>query len=201
MASKSVHSSSNNTIHTTSSSNFTSSQEATKNNMHSQEEQLNLQEETPLVNTSLQETQKFDIYQFNQKFEEYKKTLKNNEGLKEQKKLAELNKAPPPKKIYEYNIYELLLGMKDTWFDIIDDILALNFSTDIITQGNRMFFIGLTFITIGIILYAYYLFMHSPEDEGYEKIAENTKIIHIYHVNDDKKSVKNIDVNELISKA
>jgi hypothetical protein len=143
------------------------------------------QDQQPLLT---EEKKKFDIYQFNQNFQEYKQSLKNDQVLKDQQKLAELNKLPPPKKIYEYNIYEILLGIKDTWFDIIDDILALRFTIDIVLKDNRLFFLGITFILIGVILYIYNILLNSKDESDIK--TENTKIIHIYHMSNDKNAIK-----------
>jgi hypothetical protein len=52
------------------------------------------------------------------------------------------------KKIYEMSVGEILVGIKDTWFEILDDLLQQNFTLDIFTRGTRLFFIGLTLVLI-----------------------------------------------------
>ena len=60
--------------------------------------------------------------------------------------------------LYQKSIMELFIGLKNTWFDILDDILAGDFSINMITKNNRLFYIGLTIIIVAILLYIYNYF-------------------------------------------
>lgn len=124
------------------------------------------------------DNKKFDIHEFNKNFDKYRDSLKQEQSLKEAQRLAELNKAPPPKKFYEFNTIELLIGIKDTWFDILDDILSLRFNIDILTKNNRAFFIGLTILIICLGLYIFNMFYDDDELLEHKNITE---IHHIYH--------------------
>lgn len=57
------------------------------------------------------------------------------------------------KNIYELNSFEIIIGIKNTWFGLLDDILDKKFDLDIITKSNRMFFIGITLIVVVFLLY------------------------------------------------
>jgi hypothetical protein len=97
----------------------------------------------------------FDVSLFNQVFLEEQKKRQAYYQYLEEKKLAELNKEPPAPKIHELSIGKHLLKMKDTLFNIIQDLYTTNldkYDSTILTKNNRMFYIGL-FIVIFFILY------------------------------------------------
>jgi hypothetical protein len=95
-------------------------------------------------------TTEFDINKFNKTFESQKETV-NTDSLE----LQELNKQEKPKKLYNYSLMELLIGIKDTWFYLFDDLLQKKFYTETFTKDNRPFFIGLTIVLFVIIIYLY----------------------------------------------
>jgi hypothetical protein len=125
------------------------------------------------------DNKKFDIHEFNKNFDKYKEGLKQDQSLKEADRLAELNKAPLPKKFYEFNMIELLIGIKDTWFEILDDMLSLRFRSDILTKNNRAFFIGLTILIICLIVYIFNIFSNDDEIKEQKNITE----IHNFYYN------------------
>ena len=83
------------------------------------------------------------------------------------------------KKIYQLSVGEILIGIKDTWFEIIDDLLQQRFSLSIFTKGNRLFFIGLTIAIIVLIVYLYEIL---TEDEEVKKETNIKEDHHIYHL-------------------
>jgi len=120
----------------------------------------------------------FDVKKFNLDYDEYLKESTALAKRREEERLAILNKPPPKKKIYEMSVGEILVGIKDTWFEILDDLLQQNFTLDIFTRGNRLFFIGLTLVLIIIFVYLYNVF---TDDDTPEQPKQLKEIHHIYH--------------------
>jgi hypothetical protein len=59
------------------------------------------------------------------------------------------------KPFYKLNLLEMVIELKNTWFSILDELLAGNFSMSILIKNNRLFYVGLTILIISIILYIY----------------------------------------------
>jgi hypothetical protein len=96
----------------------------------------------------------FDLGKFNSAFEKQIMETKLLNKEKDKKRLDMLNKESQEKiSLYDMSIVDFLIGIKDTWFDILDNLLQLNLSWDVITKDNRLFFIGLTFLIIALFLY------------------------------------------------
>jgi hypothetical protein len=148
----------------------------------------------------------FDVKKFNLDFDVDKALQKKIAREKEKKKLASLEKPEIKKKIYELSVGEILIGIKDTWFDILDDLLQYKFSLDIFIKGNRLFFIGLTIAIIVLIIYLYELLTNN-DDENKDENKDDTnnkvkEIHHIYHVvkqNDENKNDNNIITKQIMS--
>lgn len=119
----------------------------------------------------------FDLQKFNLEFEKEKDRRKEEIAKKEQAKLDLLNKDPPPKPVYKYSIGEIFIGIKDSWFDILDDILQYGITQDTFTKNNRLYFIGITFIFLVSILFIY----NSLLGEDYNKKSITTLEIHHIH--------------------
>lgn len=91
---------------------------------------------------------KKDSGEFNKSFEEYiqqqkqkDRTIKTEEGNDGTKSLKELT------------FTDIVIGLKDTWLGIINDIINRNISFDMIKKENRLFYIGLTIIILTFILF------------------------------------------------
>jgi hypothetical protein len=120
----------------------------------------------------------FDIMQFNQVFEEAKQEQNKVSRERESERLARLNREVPRKPLNELSTGEILIGVKDAWFGIIDDLLQAKFTMSTLTKENRIFFIGLTLIIIVIIMYLYNLFV-----EPVHPMPKNIEIHNIYKTN------------------
>lgn len=87
------------------------------------------------------------------------------------------------KPFYKLNLLEIAIELKNTWFGILDDLLAGNMSLNIILKDNRLFYIGLTILIIAIILYIYD-YAINPNDPFHNLISNNgngvVEIRHIY---------------------
>ena len=125
----------------------------------------------------------FDVKKFNVDFDVDKALKEKLARERDKKKLATLEKVEVKKPIYQLSIGEILIGIKDVWFEIIDDLLQQRFSFDIFTKGNRLFFIGLTIAIIVLIIYLYELLTDDESDNDIEnKKNINTKVKEIHHV-------------------
>ena len=121
---------------------------------------------------------KFDIDKFNKNFEESQQLLKNNIKDQEAETLQKLSDTAN-RQIKHMSVLDILIGIKDTWFDILDDFLEQRFTVDILLKGNRMFFVGLTIIIIVLIIYlSDTLFINEIIKEK-KNVSE---IHHIYHI-------------------
>jgi len=118
----------------------------------------------------------FNEADFNQKFEESKELTKLLSKEKERQRLQDLNTEELRKSIVELSTIEILIGIKDTWFELIDDLLQGKFNMETFTKDNRLFYIGVTIILIVIL---YFLFSIFNDDQENDK---NKKIIKIYHI-------------------
>jgi hypothetical protein len=108
----------------------------------------------------------FNLDKFNKEFVFKKEQSQIQSKIKSQEKLDRLTSAAniEKKSLYNLSIAELLIGIKNTWFGILDDLLAQKFEIKTITKDNRLFFIGLTVILIATILYIYNFFIEDIEN-------------------------------------
>lgn len=120
---------------------------------------------------------KFDLNKFNAAFEQHKYDLSQKRKLEDEKTLSQLNAPKAQKPISEYNLLDILIGTKNAWFGIIDDLLEQKFIFETFTKGNRLFFVGLTLIFFATVLYLYNFFI---EDEVEHKSEKVVKIEHHY---------------------
>lgn len=118
---------------------------------------------------------------FNKNFEKEKELNKRLIKQKEQNRIKELNKKTQnkPKSIYELSILDILINIKDAWFELIDDLLQGNYKISDITKNNKLFYIGLTIIGIVLLIFFYLLF---TTDDVKDINKENAKIIKVYHI-------------------
>ncbi len=114
---------------------------------------------------------------FNQKFEQTKELTKEIIKEKDRQRLENLNKETTERSITELSVMEILIGIKDTWFELIDDLLQKKFNATTFTMNNRMFFIGITIIIIAVLAYIYSLFTSDEPNNNENKIV---KIYHVY---------------------
>lgn len=94
----------------------------------------------------------FDIAEFNKKFEqvmdERKKETENEEKNKLKKLESETEKKKTP---YNQTIGEILIGIKDTFIDIVHDILNGEFDSDLLLKKHRLYYIGISILLIVVI--------------------------------------------------
>lgn len=120
---------------------------------------------------------KFDTQNFNASFERAKEARKKKEAIQMQIKLDELNKPPPLKMVHEYSIGEIVIGIKDTWFELLDDMLQYEISLELFTKKNRLYFIGMTILIIVGFLFIFNLLFGEEK-----KKTPDEKMITVNHV-------------------
>ena len=114
----------------------------------------------------------FNLANFNANFEkEIKETKARNKELDDER-LLNLNRIKYSKPLYEYTIGETIIGIKNAWFNLVDDLLTSNITSNILTKEYRLYFIGLTFIIIGLIMYLYDFFSKDSDIDNENKHVE-----------------------------
>ncbi len=101
---------------------------------------------------------KLDIDHYNREFTQYsdKRRAEMKRVLAE--KLEEMNKPKPVELIYDLSIGNIVINTKDAMFGILDDVVNLRFTNDIISKDNRLFYLGIVLIIIACLLFFYLLF-------------------------------------------
>ena len=97
----------------------------------------------------------FDLGKFNIVFDNNKKIVKEHQRLKDLEKLNELSQKKKHISLYDQNIYQILVNTKDTWFNLLDDLLDRQYHPETFYKDNRLFYIGITIMFFSIVLYLY----------------------------------------------
>lgn len=127
---------------------------------------------------------KFDIGKFNDAFDQQKADQKEATKNNDEYKLRLLNSDVAPKSLYESTVSDILYGVKNTWFFLLDDLLQQKFTIYTFTRDNRLFFIGITLIVIALIVYLYNYFSEDEDDnDDFEKYKEVKNLIKQYEHN------------------
>lgn len=121
---------------------------------------------------------KFDSQKFNKEFDIYKQNKKDELQDEANDRLEDKSSIIKRKKIYDHTIMELMINIKDTWFEILDDILDHRFTLGTIFKNNRLFYIGITIFVFTCILYLYGILFDTFEEET----EDSESIKRIYHI-------------------
>ena len=117
--------------------------------MSSEEERILYNQESKLFQTN----NEFDLGKFNTAFDENKLRQKSITEYNSEIRLKLLEKNDTNNiNINKMSIIDLSIGIKDSWFYLIDDLLLQKFTINTFTKNNRLFYIGLTFILFSVIL-------------------------------------------------
>lgn len=128
------------------------------------------------LDNMLYDNKQFDNVLFNKQFEQRAQKEKEKNKKLEEIRLKNMIVVEKPKQIYEYNLYEILIGMKNTIFDIFDDIIHMRFNNDILSKNNRLFFLGVTLVFVTVIVYVVSALLKSDKP-----IVPINTVHHIYH--------------------
>jgi hypothetical protein len=130
---------------------------------------------------------------FNTYFVANMKKQQTNEHEKEQQELQKLNENNN-NDVHNNSIYDMLIGINDTFFGMLNDIITLNIGSDFFIKNNRMFYVGILLIIIAVFMLVY---NHFYEMHFYDVLTEintnkkNNKIVNVYNIYSDKKSSLN----------
>jgi len=92
----------------------------------------------------------YDFYLFNKKFDKNIEKQNREKLLKYKIQLNDLNRIENIKlEPYQLPFNEILINLKNLWFYIFDNIVKLNFPSDILNTDN-LFYFGISFIIIYI---------------------------------------------------
>jgi hypothetical protein len=130
---------------------------------------------------------KFDVIAFNKAYDKHHNKAITIAKAEDAARLALLNQEITIVQPYNKNIYQLLIGIKDTLFGIIDDILLFNYK-NILIRENRLFYIGLTILIIVICIYIFDLLLDNKSADDNKKNEQPMYVIKYIYENK-----KNID--------
>ena len=122
---------------------------------------------------------KFDIGKFNDSFNKSKDDTKRSNYERDEYRLKMLSQTLTAKSLSESTISEIIIEIKNTWFYIMDDLLQQKFVISTFTKDNRLFYIGITFVIIAIIMYLYNYFL---DDDFSQDQNSNQKVIEKYYI-------------------
>jgi hypothetical protein len=128
------------------------------------------------IDNPLNTPKKFNLAQFNKEFENQKDLNKEYQADVDLNRLNKLSSVEIKTSLYDLSILDILVNTKNTWFNLMDDLLEQRFELATITKENRMFYIGVTILLFSIILYIYYIM----SDEGDK--TQTTSIKKVYHI-------------------
>lgn len=128
---------------------------------------------------------RFDLGKFNKVFDVNREITKRNQRVEELEKLSRLSKVETHTSLYDLNISQILVNTKNSWFNLLDDLLEQRFQLDTFTKDNRLFYIGLTIVFIAIILYLYTVLTTETEIEPIITNVQDTKSVVIYQIPSD----------------
>lgn len=113
----------------------------------------------PGIDAAPDKTKTFDLGKFNKVFERNKEITQESQRLNDLNKLNELSQSHTQERVSLYNlsIMQIIVNTKDSWFNLLDDILDHKFELNTVTKDNRLFYIGLTILFFTVILYLYAL--------------------------------------------
>lgn len=107
----------------------------------------------------------YNLADFDEQFKNYKEQhIKRNQTLDEErlKKLSEqATNASSTNTITNYTLSQMMSGIWNSWYGMINDLLNQPFSFDIFVKDNRLFFIGLSLLIVIFIILIIYVFTYS----------------------------------------
>lgn len=102
---------------------------------------------------------KFDLGKFNDAFGGQKESRKKINNELENYNLKMIGGDIIKKSLYQNDMGDIIIGIKNSWFFLMDDLLQQKISTSTFTKDNRLFYLGITFILITIVMYIYNFFV------------------------------------------
>jgi hypothetical protein len=125
---------------------------------------------------------RFDLGKFNKVFDINREITKRNQRVEELQKLNRLSKVDTKTSLYDLNMSQIMVNTKNSWFNLLDDLLEQRFQLSTFTKDNRLFYIGLTIVFICVILYLYTVLSAETEPDLEPVSVPATQPIVIYQV-------------------
>jgi hypothetical protein len=107
---------------------------------------------------------KFDIDKFNRYYEQYRERRRADMQKKMLTKLEALNAPAPEIPVYKQSVPKIILDIKDSLFNLLDDLLQGKFEFDTFFKNNRLFYLGIALVFVGLFVYVYSILI----DDEYE---------------------------------
>lgn len=108
---------------------------------------------------ALREVDRFDVKEFNKVYNEYVSKKRESVLEQEERRLDRLNNMKEYVPLAGQSVGKHIINIKDTWFNILDDILQFRFNSSVFIKEQRLFYIGLTILIITISLYIYQILL------------------------------------------
>lgn len=125
---------------------------------------------------------RFDLGQFNKIFDRNKEIAKDSQRINDLNKLNALSKETVQVSLYDLSLFQIIINIKNTWFNLLDDLLDQQFELETFTKDNRLFYIGLTIVFFAVVLYLYATIMADNSDNTSDTHQSKTVYhIHQYH--------------------
>jgi len=122
---------------------------------------------------------KFDIDKFNRYYEQYRERRRVRMKEEMNRKLTELNKPDPTIPVYRQSIPKILLDIKDSLFNTLDDILQGKISIETFTKNNRLFYLGIALFFIAIFMYVYSILIDDTRDD-----ESPSNLLRVHHIHE-----------------
>lgn len=124
----------------------------------------------------------FDLGKFNIVFEREKEKAKESQRINDLNKLNNLSSEQQKVSLYNLSLFQIIVNIKNSWFNLLDDLLDQRFELETFTKDNRMFYIGLTIVFIAVILYLYIMMLYDTDENIKETKTSSSDVKHIYHI-------------------
>jgi len=123
---------------------------------------------------------RFDMGKFNKVFDINREITNRNQRVEELQKLNRLSHVDTKTSLVDLNMSQIMVNTKNSWFNLLDDLLEQRFQLSTFTKDNRLFYIGLTIVFICVILYLYTV-LSATDDQSSITIPPTQPIV-IYQV-------------------
>lgn len=115
---------------------------------------------------------KLDIDHWSRDISQYSETRRNDVKILIDQKLEDLNKQKPVELVYDLSVGQIVINLKDTMFDVLDDIVNMRFRTETLTKDHRLFYIGIFLIVMACVIFSFAFF----GVEGDKKVSYESNV-------------------------
>jgi hypothetical protein len=159
-----------------------------------EQETLNNQEQETLNN----QEQEIFLQKFNKKFEQEQEQIKMKIVKMEKEKLRKMNKKLKIKNIHDLTLGEILINTKNTYLDILTELLSFDYKDGIsiiFTKEDRIFYIGVSLLILSFFIYILSFIFDTSNNNDNTNVKSDSDKINIYF------NSSNTEPNEQITKS